>query len=50
MLRFLAQIAGVVLEDPGLPFFGSLRKKREPDIGLTYPYAGHLHTVDIRIS
>ncbi|EAW8720531.1 hypothetical protein F9H41_22655 [Salmonella enterica subsp. enterica serovar Montevideo] len=33
------QRAGEDEEDPGLPFFGSDRKKRELYIGVTYPYA-----------
>jgi hypothetical protein len=31
-------------EDPELAFFGSQQKKRELCIGLTYPYAPHLHS------
>ena len=42
--------AGAVPEDPELAFFGSQQKKRELCIGLTYPYAPHLHRPDIRIS
>lgn len=42
--------AGVSEEDPELAFFGSQQKKRELCIGLTYPYAPHLHRPDIRIS
>lgn len=42
--------AGGVHGDPELAFFGSQQKKRELCIGLTYPYAPHLHSPDIRIS
>ncbi len=32
-----------------LAFFGSDREKREYNIGSTYPYAGHLHILNIVI-
>lgn len=37
------QRAGGEEEDPELPFFGTLRKKSELCIGVTYPYAKDLH-------
>lgn len=49
MLCFVPLRHGGVQEDPELPFFGSEWKNRELRIGLTYPYAWHLHMHGIGI-
>ncbi|NCH12247.1 hypothetical protein EHJ00_20510 [Cronobacter sakazakii] len=49
-VRYFPGKIHVCYRDPTLAFFGSQQKKRELCIGLTYPYAPHLHRPDIRIS